>query len=237
MTDDAPILTAGAARAWISALPAVSRETLALLDHYAALLRAESARQNLVAASTLSDDALWTRHFLDSAQLLRLCRGGERTWVDLGSGPGLPGLVVALLAPPLQVRLVESRRLRAEFLHHCVRELGLSGRVEVIHGRVEAVPAHHHDVISARAFAPLAKLIPLARHLAVESTLWLLPSGRNAESALSTLPVAWQRQWSLESSLTDADARILCATGAFHQAGPVKAAHRGTSRTGRARRT
>lgn len=231
-----PVTTVADARAWIAALPAVSRETLDRLEAYATLLRDESARQNLVAASTLPDDALWTRHMLDSAQLLQFCSGAERSWVDLGSGPGLPGLVVAILAPDIRMTLVESRRLRADFLRHVVGELGLEGRVSVNHGRVEALSRDAHDVISARAFAPLARLIPAARHLAAPETMWLLPLGRNAESALSTLPPAWQRLCRLESSLTDADARILCATGDFRDAGPAKPARNGRNRTGRARR-
>jgi 16S rRNA (guanine527-N7)-methyltransferase len=202
------------ARDWIATLPGVSRETMERLEEFAALLTAENARQNLIAASTLGD-ALWCRHIADSAQLLPLAPAEGGRWVDLGSGPGLPGLVIAILAPQWQVTLVESRRLRCDFLRGAVAKLGLEARVTVAQHRVEAHRDGRYDVISARAFAPLRALLATATHLSQKSTVWLLPKGKNAVNELSTLPQAWQKLFHVEPSRTDSDARILVGSGSF----------------------
>lgn len=202
------------ARAWIAALPGVSRETMERLEDFAALLIAENARQNLIAASTLGE-ALWCRHIADSAQLLPLAPIAGGRWVDLGSGPGLPGLIIAILAPQWQVTLVESRRLRCDFLRSAVAKLGLEARVTVAQHRVETHRDGRYDVISARAFAPLPALLAAATHLSQKSTVWLLPKGKNAVNELSTLPQAWQKLFHVEPSRTDSDARILVGSGSF----------------------
>jgi 16S rRNA (guanine527-N7)-methyltransferase len=205
------------ARAWIATLPGVSRETFDALERYVALLTAANATQNLVAASTLGE-ALWARHIVDSAQLVPLApppgagKGGA-LWVDLGSGPGLPGLIVAILDPRWTVRLVESRRLRCEFLREAVACLDLGARVEVLECKVEALPRQPHRVISARAFAPLPKLLRVADHLADKNTHYLLPKGKNAVNELSTLPRAWQNMFHVEPSLTDPQAGLLIGKG------------------------
>ena len=202
------------ARAWIATLPGVSRETLERLDAFAALLTQENARQNLVAASTLGP-ALWGRHIADSAQLLPLAPTIGGRWADLGSGPGLPGLVIAILAPHWHMTLVESRRLRCDFLRTAVAKLGLEAQVTVAQQRVEAHREGRYDVISARAFAPLPALLATATHLSRQSTIWLLPKGKNAVNELSTLPQAWQKLFHVEPSRTDSDARILVGSGSF----------------------
>ena len=202
------------ARAWIATLPGVSRETLERLDAFAALLTEENARQNLVAASTLGP-ALWGRHIADSAQLLPLAPTIGGRWADLGSGPGLPGLVIAILAPHWHMTLVESRRLRCDFLRTAVAKLGLDAQVTVAQQRVEAHREGRYDVISARAFAPLPALLATATHLSRQSTIWLLPKGKNAVNELSTLPQAWQKLFHVEPSRTDSDARILVGSGSF----------------------
>lgn len=202
------------ARQWLSTLPYVSRETLGQLEQFVTLLREANQQQNLVSASTV-DDQMWVRHIADSAQLLVfLAEPAFETgrWIDLGSGAGLPGLIVAIMKPGWTMRLVESRRLRCDFLRHCAASLNLAG-VEVIEGRVEQVPPQAHDVISARAYAPLAKLLASSRHLARKNTLWLLPKGRNAVNELSSIAPAWQELFHVEPSLTDADARILVGRG------------------------
>lgn len=205
------------ARRWITSLPDVSRETLDRLDDFAGLLTEENQRQNLVAESTLGI-AFWVRHIADSAQLVPLAPALEEGhWVDLGSGPGLPGLIVALLLPQWRVTLVESRKLRCAFLRHAIAELELADRVTVAEQRVEAHDGGPYDVISARAYAPLPQLIQSARHLSQESTVWLLPKGRNAVNELSTLPEAWQKLFHVEPSRTDCEAKILVATGSFAQ--------------------
>ena len=201
-------------RAWIATLPDVSRETLDRLERFAALLTEEAERQNLVAASTLGP-ALWVRHFADSAQLLPLAPSSGGRWIDLGSGAGLPGVVIAILVPHWHMTLVESRRLRCDFLRAVVAELGLDLQVTVAQQRVESHRDGPYDVISARAYAPLPDLIDSASHLAQESTVWILPKGRNAVNELSTLPQAWQKLFHVEPSRTDSEARILVGTGSF----------------------
>src|SRR5260221_14795054 len=119
----------------------VSRETYEKLKAYGALLRDESGRQNLVSASTL--ESLWERHILDSAQLVRFEPRAGASWIDIGSGAGLPGIVIACLVVG-PVMLVEPRRLRAEFLHKAVAALGLNAevlamRAERVEGRFDVI--------------------------------------------------------------------------------------------------
>ena len=185
----------------------VSRETLDRLDLYAALLREGNERQNLVAAATLG--SLWERHILDSAQLARFepCPGSS--WVDIGSGAGLPGVVLAcLIGGP--VTLVEPRRLRSEFLQTVVLELGLSATV--IGARAQRV-AGSFDVITGRAVASLSKFSDLSSHLSTKNTVWVIPKGRNAQSELAEAERTWQGVFHVEQSVTDADSRIIVGTG------------------------
>nr|WP_245836731.1 16S rRNA (guanine(527)-N(7))-methyltransferase RsmG [Sphingopyxis indica] len=184
-------------------------EQWARLERFAAMLVAENARQNLIAASTVPN--LWVRHIADSAQLLDLDRDGAGLWVDLGSGPGLPGLVVAILSER-PVLLVESRRRRCDFLRDVAVELKLR-HVAVAEARLEAVETRPAGTISARAFAPLDRLIDLSARFSTESTRWLLPKGRNAVKELALLPRAWQSLFHVEHSRTDAESRILVGQG------------------------
>lgn len=200
------------ARAWLESDLGVSRETMAQLDAYAALLRTANQSQNLIAAST-AGEALWVRHIADSAQLVPHAIASPGDWIDLGSGPGLPGLVAAIIEPERHFTLVESRKRRCEFLRHCCQVLGLEGRVEVAEMSLAQVPPRHCAAISARAFAPLSRLLADAQHLAGPGTLWLLPKGRNAVKELSTLPASWQKRFHVEQSLTDADAALLIGQG------------------------
>jgi 16S rRNA (guanine527-N7)-methyltransferase len=202
------------ARAWIATLGGVSRETFVLLDQFAALLRAANSSQNLVAASTLAE-ALWVRHIADSAQLVPLAQGTPGPWADLGSGAGLPGLIIAIIDRARPVTLIESRPLRARFLREAAEALGLTERVHVVEARVERVDRVIHAVISARAFAPLATLIPVARHLAGPETLWLLPKGQNGVNELSTIAPSWQGLFHVEHSLTHPQSAILVGRGRF----------------------
>jgi 16S rRNA (guanine527-N7)-methyltransferase len=185
----------------------VSRETIERLELFAHLLRCENEDQNLVAASSL--DAVWNRHLLDSAQLLRLAPSPEASWIDLGTGPGLPGLVVALLHKG-EVTLVEERKRRVDFLQRAVARLGLD-RVRIIAGKVERLAPEPYDVISARAFAPLEKLLTVGARFSTEKSRWVLPKGRNAGAELEAVRTSWQGDFRLESSLTDPDAYIIVA--------------------------
>lgn len=201
-------MTEDEARAWIAAQWDVSRETWAKLDRYIALLFAAMEQQNLIAESTR--DHVWARHIVDSAQLLPLAAAAaDGPWIDLGSGAGLPGIVVAILSDR-PVTLVESRRKRIDFLEAAAANVGLR-HVAIFGGRVETVPAAQAAVISARAYAPLPRLLDSAVHLSTEKTLWLLPKGRNAENELEAIRPTWQGAFHVERSVTDPESAIIVA--------------------------
>ncbi len=206
-------------RAWLAGPLAVSREALDQLNTYVAMLRAANATQNLIAAST-AGDGIWPRHIADSAQLVPLAAAHPGTWLDIGSGAGLPGMIIAILDVTRQVTLVESRRLRCMFLRECCEALDLSQRVTVLEMPLERVPPQHFAVISARAFAPLPRLLTESARFADAATEWLLPKGRNAAKELSSIAPAWQRLFHVEPSLTDADAAILVGVGVPGTNGP-----------------
>lgn len=196
------------AKEWLQKQFAVSRETWERLDAYVAILLEEMEQQNLIAESTRPH--IWARHIVDSAQLIPLASAaGEGLWIDLGSGAGLPGIVVAILTDR-PVQMVESRRMRIEFLNRLVSELGLH-QSSVFGGRVETVPATHAAVISARAYAPLLRLLESAIHLSAEKTIWVLPKGRNAQNELEEATRSWQGVFHVERSVTDADSAIIVA--------------------------
>jgi 16S rRNA (guanine527-N7)-methyltransferase len=187
----------------------VPRETIGRLEAFVQLLREENARQNLVSRASL--DRVWERHILDSAQLVRFAPPNAATWLDLGTGAGFPGLLVPLFHSATAV-LVESRRLRADFLRTAASLLGIAERTEIVCSRLEAVPERPFDVITARAFAPLPKLLALAERFSTSGTVWILPKGRNAKSELEAARSSWQGDFRLEPSLTDAEAQIVVAT-------------------------
>ena len=184
----------------------VSRETIERLEAYVALVSEESRRQNLVSASTLGD--IWDRHIRDSAQLIRFEPYAGASWVDIGSGAGLPGIVIACLVDG-PVTLVEPRRLRADFLHRVSESLGL--RAHIVNARVERVEGAF-DAITARAVAPLSGLLEISHHLSTGKSRWVLPKGRNAQSELAEAERAWQGMFHVEQSLTDADSKIIVAS-------------------------
>ncbi len=193
--------------------PNVSRETLATLERYAALLEKWNARINLVAPSTIPD--LWERHIRDSLQVFDHAPQHARLWADLGSGGGLPGVVCAIAAqeklPECRFVLIESDKRKAAFLMTAIRELGLSA--DVIAQRVEQVDALGADVVSARALAPLPQLLPLvARHLA-ENGVALLPKGKTHAEELAAARAEWQFDAASHQSKTNASARILILKG------------------------
>ncbi|MCJ8159598.1 16S rRNA (guanine(527)-N(7))-methyltransferase RsmG [Sphingomonas sp. LaA6.9] len=204
-------MTEDEARAWLDSEIGVSRETIARIETFIGFLFEEGERQNLIATSTR--DHVWARHIVDSAQLLPLAReAADGAWVDLGSGAGFPGLIVAALSPR-PVVLVESRRKRIEFLEQAARLLGVTAHVIVLGGRVETVPAQPAAVISARAFAPLDRLFTLGARFSRSGTLWLLPKGRNAQSELEAARNTWQGVFHVKQSVTDADSSIIVAQG------------------------
>jgi 16S rRNA (guanine527-N7)-methyltransferase len=185
----------------------VSRETFEKLSAYQAMLREENARQNLVSAATL--DQFWDRHILDSAQLVRFQPVASASWIDLGSGAGLPGIVLACLVDG-PCTLVEPRRLRADFLHRVVESLRLGATVAC--AKAEKVGGSY-DTITARAVAPLSRLLEISHHLSTGKTQWVLPKGRGALTELADARRTWQGVFHVERSVTDPDSFIVVGTG------------------------
>jgi 16S rRNA (guanine527-N7)-methyltransferase len=184
----------------------VSRETFERIERFAGLIREESRRQNLVSATSADD--LWTRHIVDSAQLIRFEPHPGASWVDIGSGAGLPGVVIACIVEG-PVTLIEPRRLRAEFLHKAVESLGLAATV--IAAKAERVEARF-DVITARAVARLSQLLKISAHLSTRKTVWALPKGRSAEAELAEAIRTWQGDFRVEPSVTDDGSFVVVGT-------------------------
>lgn len=205
-------MTEEEARAWLAGRGWLDGIAGQRLERLAALLIAENERQNLVSAASIPH--LWGRHIVDSAQLLVLAEArnaGDGLWVDLGSGAGFPGLVIACLreAP---IALIETRGLRVKFLETCIAELGLS-HAHVKQAKVERVGLERRaTIISARAFASLEATFAMASHLCDGKTLWLLPKGRSAQLELESATQQWQATFHVERSVTDADSAIVIAT-------------------------
>src|SRR6516162_5253130 len=165
----------------------VSRETLARLAAYVALLEAWSTRINLVGRATLADP--WRRHILDSAQLRPFVPAAARSLVDLGSGAGFPGLVLAILGVP-GVALVEADSRKCAFLVEAARITG--ARITVLATRIEALSPRPFDVVTARALAPLERLIGLARPLLATDGLCLFLKGADTAAELTLARRRWK---------------------------------------------
>jgi len=185
----------------------VSRETFGKLERYVALLREENRRQNLVSSATL--EQVWDRHIIDSAQLLRYEPARTASWIDVGSGAGLPGIVIACLAEG-PVTLAEPRRLRADFLHSVCESLKLDAIV--VASKVERVKGNF-DVITARAVAALPQLLKISAHLSTRNTVWALPKGRSAKAELAEASRSWHFDAREEPSCTDPQSTILVLSG------------------------
>lgn len=197
-------MTEAEARAWIAdrfGPTAVDR-----LARYAELLTAANRQQNLVAPGSIP--SIWSRHLADSAQLA-LFDESDGLWLDVGSGAGLPGLVLAMLLER-PFLLCESRRLRAVFLAETIATLDLGGRVAVVHGKVEAL-ATPAATISARAVATMETLFTAAHACTTPDTTWILPRGKSGWSELETVKRAVRGEFHVKQSLTDPDAVIVVA--------------------------
>jgi 16S rRNA (guanine527-N7)-methyltransferase len=187
----------------------VSRETFAALQSFEALVQRWTPAINLVSKSSAAN--LWDRHIVDSAQLFAVCPTQARTWVDLGSGGGFPGLVIAILAkealPALQVTLVEADLRKATFLRQAALKLGLP--VAVISARIESLPALQADVLSARALTALPALLALAAtHLRADGVA-VFPKGARYSEELVQARKAWVFDVETRPSLSDDEAAIL----------------------------
>lgn len=209
-------MTEDEAQDWLRSELRVSRETLDKLGRYRSLVLAGAEEQNLIARSTF--DVFWTRHIVDSAQLVPLSEGvGPGDWLDLGSGAGMPGIIVAILSKRL-VHLVEERRGRVAFLNRVIQELDLAN-AQVFGCKVQALKHKPAAIISARAFAPLPKLFELAHSFSTQKTLWLLPKGRSAREEVESARENWQGAFHVKQSLTDSEAAIVVATDVRKVAG------------------
>ena len=199
------------ARNWFGSALGCEAATLAQLDLLVELLCTENANQNLVSAASL--EHVWVRHLADSAQLLLVPRETPPDrWLDLGSGAGFPGLVVALLRADIEVILVESRAKRIAWLEGAIDRLGISN-ARVAGCRLELLESVPMGTISARAFAPLPQLLALSARFSTPQTQWLLPKGRNGRQELLEMPKTIRSMFHVEQSLTDAGSVILVGLG------------------------
>jgi 16S rRNA (guanine527-N7)-methyltransferase len=198
-------MTEGEAKFWLRDTIDVSRETWDRLEAFAAFLREEAKSQNLISAATL--DHIWARHIVDSAQLLAFAPA-KGTWLDLGSGAGFPGIIIALLSLH-RVTLVESRAKRINYLNRAIEHLALDDKASVAGVTVERLETAPYSVISARAFAPLPRLLELSARFSTAKTRWLLPKGRNAVKELHEAHGRWDLDFTVEASVTDEEAGIL----------------------------
>jgi 16S rRNA (guanine527-N7)-methyltransferase len=205
------------------ALTPVSRETVARLDRFVALLMTWQRRINLIARPTETD--LWTRHIADSLQLLPLAPGAH-IWVDLGSGGGFPGVVIACAladTPGARVHLVESNTKKAAFLREAVRASGAPATVHAVRAEdfVEDVPKRI-EIVTARAVAPLSRLLAIAYPLLKSGAVGLFPKGQDAARELTSAAGCWKLQASLAPSRTDPKARIVVVRGVERERRPAR---------------
>lgn len=186
----------------------VSRETLARLKAYVALLAEWNTRHNLVSANSLN--AVWPRHIWDSAQLAPLIPPGAKSLIDLGSGAGFPGLVLAAMfreRPDFRVVLTESIAKKCRFLEAAAERMALN--VEVRNSRIEAARTEPFDVITARACAPLEKLLGYAQHFRGPRTRCLFLKGQNVEAELTEAHKSWKIQATRHPSRSDPSGVVL----------------------------
>lgn len=187
----------------------VSREAMLKLGTFLDLVEKWNPKINLVSVASLA--SAWTRHMLDSAQLLSLVNRPTGVWLDIGSGGGFPGIVVSIIAqesnPDLRVSLVEADRRKAVFLGEAVRKLNLTAKVYC--ERIENLPPMDAQIISARALAPLESLLPMvSRHLS-EGGVALFPKGHSFQMELNAARRNWSMQYEAVPSKTDSDGAIL----------------------------
>lgn len=196
-------------------LSGVSRETRDRLELFATLLRKWTKKINLISPSTTPH--IWSRHILDSAQLVAY-GSSAMNWVDLGSGGGLPGVVVAALLaeqqPDARVTLVESDGRKIAFLFESARAMELDISIE--HRRIEDHAQPVFDVVSARALAPLPQLLALASPYLAPTGRCLFLKGETLESELTSVASHWHMKATTHRSLTDPRARILCVEELAH---------------------
>ena len=201
-----PDLTADRERAL--ALTPVSRETAERLDRFVALVLETQSHTNLIGRATIGK--IWTRHIADSLQLLDLAPEAK-VWLDIGAGAGFPGIVLACAIadrPGAAVHLVESQRKKAAFLRQVVADLALPAAVH--HQRIEDLSeVVRPDVVTARAVAPLSKLLGYVAPFIKSGAKALLPKGQDVEAELTESAKYWTMDTELAPSRTSPASRIL----------------------------
>ncbi len=188
----------------------VSRETLARLSTFVALLAVRNEQVNLVSPASLGD--VWRRHVLDSAQVYPLIPKGARKLCDIGSGGGFPGLVLAAMAAEaghIHVTLIESIGKKCGFLRDAAAAMGIGPKVTIIQGRAEDQPPARFDVMTARAVAPVTDLLAYAAHLLKPHGTALLLKGAKAEDELTEARRSWNMGVSRVASLSDPSGTLL----------------------------
>jgi 16S rRNA (guanine527-N7)-methyltransferase len=191
-----------------ASLSGVSRETLASLKTYVALLQDWNSRHNLVSEASMAD--VWRRHFWDSAQLAKFVPEKAKSLVDLGSGAGFPGLVLAgLKRDPAKLKFVlyEATAKRCRFLEAAAQELHLP--VEIRQARIEDARTEPFDVITARACAPLTKLLSYAQRFWGKGTVALFLKGQNVDAELTQAHKSWKMELERHPSQSDASGVVL----------------------------
>ncbi|MGH1369936.1 MAG: 16S rRNA (guanine(527)-N(7))-methyltransferase RsmG [Maritimibacter sp.] len=187
------------------------------LDAYAELIKKWNKTINLVSGSSI--DHLWSRHFLDSAQLFSHAPADATIWADMGTGGGFPGAVVAILAhesmPNLKVSCIESDLRKASFLQTVARQTGI--KLNVFSRRIEEVPPLAAGVVSARALTSLSNLLGYAERHKSKDGICLFLKGAGADKEISEARDAWKFDCERIESMTDPDARIL-KVGEFSRA-------------------
>ena len=216
-------MDASADRSRALKLTPVSRETVDRLDRFAEVLRSWQRRMNLIAPST--EAALWTRHIADSLQLIPLAPRA-RVWADFGSGGGFPGLAIACAladTPGAHVHLVESNTKKAAFLREAARAVGAPASVHAV--RIEEFvddASKRIEVVTARALAPLEKLLSMAYPLLKTGVLGLFPKGQDVGAELTEAAKYWSIEASLAPSRTDPKARIVVVRGLERKNRPAR---------------
>ncbi len=198
----------------------VSRETLNDLRSFSASVEKWSKSINLVASSTVAE--FWQRHILDGVQLLSLAPNSPGHWCDLGSGGGLPGIVIALIlretSPITTVTLIESDARKAAFLKLSARNYQLA--TKIVCARIEKAPEENADVVSARALAPLDILLGLvSRHLDSDGVA-ILPKGKRFEQEVEQARRSWHFEMKVERSAVDEESRVLLVSEIAPKVGP-----------------
>ncbi|MBH67203.1 MAG: 16S rRNA (guanine(527)-N(7))-methyltransferase RsmG [Rhodospirillaceae bacterium] len=182
----------------------VSRETLSKLDIYEQLLKKWQPKINLISTKTV--DKIWERHFFDSAQIFRLLPRGTKSILDIGTGAGFPGLVLSIMGMP-GVNLVEPDKKKCYFLAEVLRSTATSATLHPC--RIENVPKAKYDVVTARALAPLDRLIPMVRPYFGPETIGVFPKGHKVKQELTATKKNWKMDIALIQSISDSRGKIV----------------------------